>query len=327
MRTERRKSSKEFPPSSCFLSPSPDGSVSLVRWLRPSVRRHSGRPGFIHRNSCHAFTLIELLVVIAILGVLASMVVPSLSRARQAPKRILCVNNLRQLTLGWMLFANENEDRLLMNQGGDRTRQTPIRWSSTNWVNNIMTWELDAANTNRNFARISPLAAYVSDSPSLYRCPNDQALSDVQRQAGWRNRARSYSMNGMMGDAVESLVNGQNINNPGYLQFLTLSSIPRPTSLFVFLEEHPDSINDGYFLNRAESHEWMDLPAAYHNRMGNLAYADGHVETHLWRNADTLRPPEADAAGLPFAPKASEDEDFLWLAWRTSIERYTQKSP
>ena len=267
------------------------------------------------------FTLLELLVVIAVVGILASILLPVIARAKRTPQRVVCANNVRQLLLGWMMYAGENEDRLVSNGGGDRTRATPLTLGPSNWVDNVMTWELDSGNTNRSFVQRSPLSAFTSEEPSLYRCPADRALSDVQRQAGWRQRVRSYSMNGMVGDAGESMREGYNVNNPGYLQFLTLSSIPQPGEIFVFIEEHPDSINDGYFLNRPDDHEWMDLPASTHDGAGVLSFADGHVEVHPWQNAETVRPAEPDGAQLPFPVATGRRQDYYWLTWRSSIER------
>ncbi len=72
-------------------------------------------------------------------------------------------------------------------------------------------------------------------------------------------------MNAMIGDAGDLSVTGYNRNNPDYVQFFNMSSIPEPAKIFVFLDEHPDSINDGYFINKADYWEWIDLPASYHN--------------------------------------------------------------
>lgn len=129
-------------------------------------------------------------------------------------------------------------------------------------------------------------------------------------------------MNGMVGDAGESMQSGRNVNNPDYVQFVTYTSIPDPSSIFVFVEEHPDSINDGYFLNNPDSGEWIDLPASTHEGAGVVSFADGHIEVHPWKDAETRRPSVPDGAGLPMAVSAARHEDFEWLARRTSVEAH-----
>jgi prepilin-type processing-associated H-X9-DG protein len=145
-------------------------------------------------------------------------------------------------------------------------------------------------------------------------------VSDLQASAGWRARVRSVSMNAMIGNAGEFIQQGANVNNPDYRQFFKVGQIPRPSQIFVFIEEHPDSINDGYFLNKPDSLEWRDLPASYHNGSANLSFADGHAETHQWRFASTKPPARPDAAHLPFPVPPAERADFGWLMERTSFE-------
>jgi prepilin-type processing-associated H-X9-DG protein len=91
--------------------------------------------------------------------------------------------------------------------------------------------------------------------------------------------------------------------------------------LFVFVEEHPDSINDGYFLNRPAEREWSDLPASYHDGGANLTFADGHVEFRRWLDSETRRPSRPDGARLPFAVPTGRSTDFEWLMERTTLRR------
>jgi prepilin-type processing-associated H-X9-DG protein len=265
--------------------------------------------------------LTELLVVIAIIAILASLLLPALAKAKTRAQAVLCLNNTKQLTLAWMMYAEENDDRLVYNLGGDRSKKVVLSNLDLNWVNNIMTWELDSENTNKAFITKAKLAPYSSRSISIYKCPADNVLSDVQKRAGWTGRVRSFSMNAMVGDVGESLQGDVNLNNPGYRQFLKSSAIPKPAHIFVFVDEHPDSINDGYFLNKPDELEWVDLPASYHNGAGGFSFADGHSETHRWRYAETKPPPKPDAAPLPFPVPATQRADFDWLSYRMSVER------
>ena len=92
-------------------------------------------------------------------------------------------------------------------------------------------------------------------------------------------------MNAMVGDAGNFSQTGTNLNNPGYVQFFKAFTIPRPSDIFVFLDEHPDSIDDGYFLNREVSPaSWNDLPASYHDGAASFSFADGHSEIKKWRD-------------------------------------------
>ena len=144
-------------------------------------------------------------------------------------------------------------------------------------------------------------------------------LRHVQREAGWSTRLRSYSMNAMLGDAGEISQTGFNRNNPNYVQFFKLSSIPEPSDIFTFLDEHPDSINDGYFLNKAYRRQWIDLPASYHDGAAAFAFADGHATLHRWTQPLTRQPPRPDAASLPLDIPAGETTDYEWVVARMSL--------
>jgi prepilin-type N-terminal cleavage/methylation domain-containing protein/prepilin-type processing-associated H-X9-DG protein len=273
------------------------------------------------RFSAHrGFTLVELLVVIALIGLLAALLLPALNRARTRAVAIGCLNNVRQLVFAWTLYADDHNGRLPYNLGGDATRSTVAQRTDLNWVNNIMTWELDSDNTNTATISGASLGPYAN-SVRIYRCPADQVLSAVQRNAGWDHRVRSYSMNAMVGDAGELSRTGFNQNNPGYVQFFRLTSIPQPVDIFVFLDEHPDSINDGYFLNRASYREWIDLPGSFHNGAAAFAFADGHSRLQRWVESSTKAPAVPDATDLPSYVHKSQARDFNWITDHMSVDR------
>jgi prepilin-type processing-associated H-X9-DG protein len=93
----------------------------------------------------------------------------------------------------------------------------------------------------------------------------------------------------------------------------------------VFLDEHPDSINDGYFLNKwykaPEEPYWTDLPGSYHNGGTSLAFADGHSEIHQWVYAQTKPPPIPESLDLPIEVQEDQYDDFYWLLGRMSVEK------
>ena len=279
----------------------------------------SGRPsGSALRR---AFTLIELLVVVVIIAILASLMLPALSRARAKAQGILCLNNTRQLGLAWVLYADDHNGHLAYNLGGDVKIRGVAPATYLNWVNNVLNWELKPDNTNLATIKEASLGPYSSKAANIYRCPSDNVLSAIQRSAGWSQRVRSYSMNAMIGDAGDLSMTGYNRNNPDYVQFFNLSTIPEPAKIFVFLDEHPDSINDGYFINKAYYWEWVDLPASYHNGAASFSFADGHSVTHRWRFSSTKPPSQPDGAPLPMKLPKSEWADFDWVIDRMSVDR------
>ena len=288
---------------------------------------------FAKRRQPAGFTLIELLVVIAIIAILAALLLPSLSRARERAQAISCLDNTRQLDLAWQLYTDDHDGflpyNLWMNASSPRT--------NINWVNNVMTWGVpDPDNTNTTTITDASLGPYIGSQTGIFHCPSDHALSATQSEAGWSARIRSYSMNAMVGNVGTLLVNGVNTKNPGYKQFLSTTQIPRPAEIFVFLDEHPDSIDDGYFLDKdavavngpdnavsTAADEWTDLPASYHNQSAAFSFADGHASLHHWLKSSTVRPPAAFAANLPIqisATNGDENADFDWVLGHMSIE-------
>ena len=124
-------------------------------------------------------------------------------------------------------------------------------------------------------------------------------------------------MNAMLGDAGSFTLSGNNTNNPNYRQYFKMSQVPLPTMTFVFIEEHANSINDGYFINNGYNSNWTRLPASYHQGAGNLSFTDGHVESHKWLDATTMLPVRPGEAYTPITQVG--DRDFQWLRARTSI--------
>jgi prepilin-type processing-associated H-X9-DG protein len=264
--------------------------------------------------------LIELLVVIAIIAILASILLPSLARAKARGHATSCLNNLRQLGLMLHLYAGDNDDRLPYNMGKVGIRSTVAAQEYLNWVNDIMSWELDSDNTNTMLLAAGGIGPYCSGATRIFKCPSDNVLSDRQRQAGWTERVRSVSLNAMLGNAGEFLQGSVNTNNPDYQQFLLMSGVTEPSEIFAFVEEHPHSITDGYFLNRFDAHEWDHLPASYHRGGANFTFVDGHSEFHRWRVASTMPPSRPDVVDWPLPVPPGERADLYWVLWRTSVE-------
>ncbi len=291
--------------------------------MRAFCSRAYSKPGFLLKKT-RAFTLIELLVVVAIIAILAALLLPALAGAKARGRAIACLNNERQLALATLMYAGDNEDHWPYNLGGTEIKETEGQGLFLNWTGPIMDWERsNSDNTNTFLLTQGGIGPYTAHSPGVYRCPSDYVVSDKQAEYGWSGRVRSISMNAMVGDAGRFSKNGSNVNNPAYRQFFRVSQVLQPSRIFVFTEEHPDSIDDGYFLNQPETMQWKKLPASYHRGSANLSYADGHVEGHRWQNAGTQPPSRPGAAHLPILVPQTEAADFNWLMFRTSTEVYT----
>jgi prepilin-type N-terminal cleavage/methylation domain-containing protein/prepilin-type processing-associated H-X9-DG protein len=260
-----------------------------------------------------SFTLIELLVVIAIIAILAALLLPVLQKAKIKAQGIQCMNNTRQLCLAWTMYAGDNNDRLVLNQNLGGTGSTNYHC----WVNGWLDWGLSSANTNTSFLtdpNNAELAGYIARNASVYKCPADNFLSIAQHSAGWDKRVRSISMNYWMGDGQTP---GSKYSTLEFTVYLKMSTIRKlsPSSAWVFVDEHPDSINDGsLYVGGAAA--WTDIPASYHNGACGFSFADGHSEIHKWLDDGTkLRVRYVDYLQLNPGPSP---HDLPWVVQRTS---------
>ena len=267
-----------------------------------------------------AFTLIELLVVIAILVILAALLLTGLGKAEDKARRIQCLNNKRQLTFAWKMYADSNGDYLASN--------IQFVHSQPNWVNNIMDWNITAGSDNTNIAFITDdlLAGYGANAIGVYQCPADRFLSPKQKASGWAARLRSVSLNAFMGN-TSILVNGNAVDYyslyPPWRRFLRSSDISDPSNIFVFIDEHPDFLSDGIFFVHPDvdsalgNAHWHDLPSSLHGGLGTLSYADCHVEARRWY---TKRKVTCTAPTSPIAQVQGEEiKDLIWFSQHTTI--------
>ena len=291
------------------------------------------------------FTLIELLVVIAIIAILAAMLLPALARAKQRAQAIGCMNNCKQLMLGWRMYADDNNDVLAPN---DSPYTTPYYTAANkdqfkNWVVGTMEQPLDAGNDKELSDPNTLLSPYVPNK-AVYHCLADNYIDPNAHKV----HVRSYSMNSAVGTTWYSFYKngtpalgapvqggwllGANYNSSqtAWLTYDKLSSFTRPgaANTWVIMDENPYSINDASMAISAVATPGntylIDYPSGNHANAAGMSFADGHSIVHKWQDSRTYAPQGIIQPGMGSASAAKlspDNPDCFYLAPITSAPR------
>jgi len=268
--------------------------------------------------NARAFTLVELLVVIAVIAVLAALLLPALAGARAQAYRIDCVNNEKQLIAAWAIYAGDNNDVLVLNGGDNAIASTrPHLWvfGGNHGAPETLTNQLYLLGAN--YALFAPLLP----GEQIYKCPADLSTWPLWTSPLRKNyvpEMRSYAMNSYIGIVPSTTISPLSIsaNFKTYLKSSQIA-VDSPVNRFVFMDVNPANICTPGFGVDMNLNYWIHYPSGLHGQRAVIAFADGHVEPHRWRDARTM-PQLGSGSYIGHGTPAAGNLDLSWIAERTT---------
>jgi prepilin-type N-terminal cleavage/methylation domain-containing protein len=237
-----------------------------------------------------AFTLLELLVVIAIIGILAAMLLPALARAKDMAKRVGCLNNQRQIGLGWEMYSGDFSGRMAVNdvEVTDQPRST-----TNSWVVGNAKYDIDPATITSG-----SIYAYVKNA-AVYKCPSDYGMIEDTTLTRFRSFSLSCYMNGpSTGPLTDTTYGVQPLRQT--------SQIQSPSKTLTFIDEDALTLDDGHFLYSTNYSNWLNVPGWRHQNGTVLTFADHHTEYWKWKSPEPTSTYFDGGGGLT-DPSALED--------------------
>jgi len=257
---------------------------------------------------------------------------PALQKAKVEALSVKCMSNKKQLQLAWAMYADDNHQTLADNHDVEDFGQyspAPSPPGTPCWCEGELDWTTGIVNTNQLDVigpQYSLLGPYVANNVQIFTCPADIYASPAQRQIGWSSRVRSIAMDGNIGPGKRWSFGWQSgLTNP----IVTMNGFTTPgTSMsYVFLDEHPDWIDDAqFYIDPAETNGldagstgFTEVPGSYHNNGCGISFADGHAEIHRWLDSRILLPVKYQTHWTNVLC-TTYCADLAWLALRTPYQ-------